>query len=231
MVAGHGYGQFCPVSMGAEIFANRWTPLVLRELLMGSTRFSELQKGVPLMSRSLLVQRLRELEHAGLVRTEAQASGRGAEYHLTEAGQALLPVVMALGSWAHRWLQTAIPAENLDPSLLLWDIRRNVDTTAMPSQARTQVQFELLGVPAPQRLSWLLIEDGEVELCYKWPGFANDLEVLAHLGDLTSIWLGHLRLSTALADGRLRLAGPKKQRDAFRRWFLLSRFARGSAAA
>lgn len=228
MVAGHGYGQFCPVSMGAEIFANRWTPLVLRELLMGSTRFSELQKGVPLMSRSLLVQRLRELEHAGLIRIEAQANGRGAEYHLTEAGRALLPVVMALGGWAHKWLQSEISPQNLDPALLLWDIRRNVDTRALPPQERTQVQFELLGVPAAQRLSWLLIEGGEVELCYKWPGFANDLEVLAHLADLTNIWLGHLRIAAALADGRMRLAGPKKQRDAFRKWFLLSHFARST---
>ena len=227
MAAGQGYGQFCPVSMGAEIFAARWTPLVLRELMMGSTRFGELQKGVPRMSRSLLAQRLRELEDAGLIESRPQANGRGAEYHLTDAGKALYPVVFALGKWAHRWLQKDIPERNLDPALLLWDIRRNVDVAALPAQPRTQVQFELLGVPAPQRLSWLLVEAAETELCYKWPGFANDLEVQAHVADLTNVWLGHVRLPKAIADGRIRLAGSRAQRDAFRKWFTLSTFGRG----
>lgn len=221
------YGQFCPVSMGAEIFANKWTPLVLRELMCGSTRFGELHKGVPLMSRSLLAQRLRELEHVGLVEAQPQPSGRGADYHLTEAGEALRPVVMALGAWAHRYLQREIPTYNLDPGLLMWDVRRNVDAAKVPPATRTQFQFELAGVRAEHRLWWLLVHGGEVELCLKWPGHDNDLEIAGHVADITSIWLGHLPLSRALGSGKLRLTGTKKQRDAFRKWFRLSAFGRG----
>lgn len=223
------YGQFCPIAMGAEIFATKWTPLILRELLLGSTRFGELHKGVSLMSRSLLSQRLRELEHAGLVTSVPQANGRGAEYHLTEAGEALRPLVMALGDWANVWLKADIPDYNLDAALLMWDIRRNVDAAAFPSPQRALIEFEIAGVSTGRRCWWLLVEHGEADLCLKWPGFDYDLQVRGHVRDLTEIWLGRLRIGQALASGKLTLTGCRAQRDAFSGWFLLSPYGRGGA--
>lgn len=220
------YGQFCPIAMGAEIFATKWTPLILRELILGSTRFAALHRGVPLISRSLLSQRLRELERAGLVKIAPQPSGRGAEYRLTESGEAMRPVVMALGDWANSWLEAEIPDHNLDPALLMWDIRRNVAPEAFPSSERTVVAFEIGGVPRNVRHWWLLVERGTAELCQKWPGFEHDLDVSGHIRDLTNIWLGRLRLGQAVATGKLTLAGPRRHKDAFARWFLLSPFGR-----
>lgn len=220
------YGQFCPVSMGAEVFATKWTPIILRELLCGSTRFNDLQRGMPFMSRSLLSQRLQELEHVGLVEKRRDADNRGPTYHLTEAGEALRPVVFSLGWWAHRWLQREIPEQNLDPRLLMWDVRRNIDTSCLPSNAKTVVQFMLGGLPANQRLWWLVIEKDEVDLCLKRPAPENELEVAAHIADLTNVWLGHLAMKQALADGRIRLTGAPEQCNAFKRWFLLNFFAR-----
>lgn len=208
--------------MGAEVFATKWTPIVLRELLAGSTRFNELQKGMPLMSRTLLSQRLQALEHAGLVEKRAIEGGRGPSYHLTGAGEALRPVVVALGDWAHQWLQHEIPEHNLDPALLMWDVRRTVDGNRFTADSRTVVQFKFDGVPARQRLWWLLVENGDVDLCQKRPAPENDLEVECHLADLTGIWLGHLRLADALADRRVRLEGERHLRDGFGRWFLPS---------
>lgn len=230
MASGRIYGQFCPVSMGAEIFANKWTPIVLRELLCGSTRFSELKNGAPLMSRSLLSQRLHELEHAGIITITPLPKGRGAEYRLTEAGEALRPVVMSLGEWANEHLTTQIPDHNLDPALLMWDIHRNVDAAAFPAGRRTVIQFQLSGVVAAQRLWWLLIDHGSVELCLKRPAAENDLEVEGHVRDLTDIWLGHLSLRRAIDDGQVRFSGDAALADTMPRWFLLSPFGREQAS-
>lgn len=222
------YGQFCPISMGAEVFATKWTPIILRELMCGSSRFGQLMSGAPLMSRSLLSQRLQELEHAGLITITPLAKGRGAEYRLTEAGEALRPVVMGLGHWAHKHLTTEIPDHNLDPSLLMWDIHRNVDVVAFPADRRTVVQFLLGGVPVAQRLWWLLIQRGEVELCFKRPGFDNDLEVEGHIRELTNIWLGYRKLAGAIADGTVRVTGEPALSKSMPRWFLLSVFGRAA---
>lgn len=116
------YGQFCPVAMAAEIVCTRWTALVLRELLSGSTRFNDLRRGLPSMSPTLLSKRLKELEKAGVVEA-VRAPNRGVEYKLTEAGEELRPVVMSLGSWGQRWIESSISLKNLDPSLLMWDMR------------------------------------------------------------------------------------------------------------
>lgn len=213
------YGQFCPVAMGAEIFATRWTPIVLRELLSGSSRFTDIQRGMPLMSRSLLARRLQELEHAGLVERRAEADGRAPTWHLTPAGEALRPVVVALGDWAHHWLTREIPAHDLDPSLLMWDVRRTVDPADLPGSARTVVQFQFPDARPEHRLWWLLAERGTVELCWKRPAPENQLEVTVLLPDITRVWIGRLAVDEALANGRIRLEGDKTQREAFARWF------------
>ena len=148
------YGQFCPVSRGAEIFAERWTPLILRELLNGSQRFSELQIGLPRISRNLLTQRLASLASTGVIERRPAARGRGFTYHLTSAGQELRPVVEALGAWGYSWGGADLPSGRLDPVLLMWFIRRRVQVQSL-RRARTVVRFDFR---RPRRSFWLRIE-------------------------------------------------------------------------
>ena len=220
-----GYGQFCPVAIAAEVLTERWTPLVIRELLLGSTRFSDLQRGVPRMSSSLLVRRLRELEFVGIVERRAAASG-GPEYHLTPAGRDLYPVVEGMGVWAQRWMRHDLtgPA-NLNPDLLMWDIRRTVRNPIRPGGRRFVTEFHLAGAPPRQQCWWLVFEPEAADSCYKNPGFAVDLLVETSLRALTQIWLGHISLDRALREDRLRLDGSRQDVAAFRSWFVLSPFA------
>ncbi len=221
-----GYGQFCPVSRAAEILAERWTPLVVRELLAGSVRFNDLQRGVPRMSSSLLARRLKELEHAGIVERRRNEKARGWDYCLTEAGRELAPVVEGMGLWAQRWVRHDLVAdENLDPDLLMWDIRRGVDGGKMDANRRFVVRFEFSGVPSNRRRYWLVFEKGEADLCMRDPGFETDLYVSSHVRTLTEIWLGHLSLQQGLRDERLRLEGSRQDVRRFRDWFALSLFA------
>src|SRR6185437_8845504 len=153
-----GYGQFCPVALAAEVLAERWTPLVIRELLLGSVRFNDLQRGVPRMSSSLLARRLKELQFAGIVERRRRV-GAGWEYHLTPAGRELFPVVEKMGLWAQRWLRhKLVDAAHLDPDLLMWDIRRTVVNHARPAGERYVAQFQLSGVPVSRRRYWLVFE-------------------------------------------------------------------------
>jgi DNA-binding HxlR family transcriptional regulator len=221
-----GYGQFCPVSRAAEILAERWTPLVVRELLCGSVRFNDLQRGVPRMSSSLLARRLKELEYTGIVERCRNAKDSGWEYHLTDAGRELFPIVEGMGLWAQRWVRgDLVVDENLDPDLLMWDIRRGVDGKQMDASRRFVVRFEFSGVPSNRRRYWLVFEEGDADLCMKDPGFETDLYVSTHVRTLTEIWLGHLALEPSLRDERLRLEGSRQDVRRFRDWFALSLFA------
>src|SRR5690348_15531341 len=225
MVEKRGYGQFCPIALASEVLAERWTPLVIRELLMGSVRFNDLQRGVPRMSSSLLARRLKELQHAGIIERR-RGAGAGFEYHLTPAGRELFPIIEKMGLWAQRWLRhELVDAANLDPDLLMWDIRRTVVSHAPSDDRRYVAQFQLSGVPASRRRYWLVFEHGHVDLCYKHPGFEVDLFVEAGLRVLTEIWLGHSTIDRALDADRLRLDGARRDIAAFRSWFVLSPFA------
>ena len=132
-----GYGQFCPVALGAEVFAERWTPLILRELLAGSHRFSELQRGLPGIPRALLTQRLGSLQRAGLVERRPTRAGRGFEYHLSPAGLSFSPVVEALGRWGYQWAAEQLRPDNLDAGLLMWFLRRRVQVDRLPAEQVT----------------------------------------------------------------------------------------------
>jgi len=221
-----GYAQFCPVSRAAEILGERWTPLVIRELLCGSVHFNDLQRGVPRMSSSLLSRRLKELEHAGIVSRRPVERGRGFEYHLTDAGKELFPILERMGIWAQRWVRDDLVADaNLDPDLLMWDIRRNVTTQPFGRDRRFVVRFEFAGVPASRRLYWIVCEGDEVDLCVRDPGFEVDLLVSSPLRTLTRIWLGHLALDHAIRDRQLLLDGNRHDVGDFRSWFALSLFA------
>ncbi len=222
-----GYGQFCPVAKAAEIVAERWNPLILRELLCGSHRFNDLHRGVPLMSRTLLAGRLEQLEHAGIVRSVARPRGRGREYHLTAAGEELRPLIECLGEWGQRWARAQIGRDDLDAGLLMWDIHRRMNLDALPPE-RVVVRFDFRGVPATMRCPrtwWLVLERREVDLCLKEPGFLADLVVSADLRALTRVWMGDARLAESVRAGLIRLDGPRSLVRAFPSWLSLSAFA------
>jgi DNA-binding HxlR family transcriptional regulator len=217
-----GYGQYCPLAMAAEIVAERWTPLVLRELLFGGHTFNEILRGVPLMSRSLLAKRLRELEKAGLVERR-RAGPRGTpEYQLTEAGEALGPVMISLAEWGLRWVRRELRAEHLDPRPLMWDMRRNLNEQCLPSR-RVVVNFAFTDAPrAGLRRTWLIIDGREADVCYKDPGFPVDLIVTGKIRALVAVWLGDISWEQALRTEDLRIEGPRELRRSFPQWLALS---------
>ena len=220
------YGQFCPVAMAAEVLCNRWTVVVLRELVSGSTRFNEFRRGVPRMSPALLSKRLKELEEGGIVRRVASQSEAGVlEYHLTRAGRDLKPVVEAIGLWGQRWVETTPSLQNLDADLLMWDMRRSVVTASMPER-RTVVEFLYPEQPAKRRHYWLIVAPGTaVDLCTIDPGFDVDLYVTADLRSMTAIWIGVMTVRAALADGNLMFTGDKRLAGSMQAWLGLSPFA------
>lgn len=221
-----GYSQFCPVSMAAEILCSRWTLLVLRELLMGSSRFNELRRGLPTMSPALLSKRLKDLEAAGIVaRVAAEREAGVFEYRPTEAGRELRPIIEAMGVWGHRWVTTEATLKNLDPNLLMWDVRRNISADPMPAR-RNVIEFIFNDRPAPERSYWLIVEPGrEVDLCTVDPGFDVDLYVSTDLRTMTEIWLGYTPVAAASEAGRLVLTGDDRLAAHLRAWLKLSVFA------
>jgi DNA-binding HxlR family transcriptional regulator len=229
MAARRGYGQFCPVAKAAEIVAERWTPLVLRELIAGSRHFNELRRGLPLMSSALLSRRLKELEDAGVVERRV-SDGRTAEYYLSEAGLELRPIIEALGFWGARWTRSHLTSQDYDPSLLMWDIRRNIDVSQLPAARRTVIEIELGGTNQALRRWWLVVADGEVDLCLKDPGYEVDLRVFAELRALVEIWLGTQSIQEAARKGRVKFEGPRTLASNFQRSLRLSPFASSRGA-
>jgi DNA-binding HxlR family transcriptional regulator len=218
------YGQFCPVAMAAEIVCAKWTPLVLRELLCGSTRFNDLRRGVPRMSPTLLSKRLQELERAGVISARATGPGGVTEYRLTAAGEALRGVIMSLGGWGQRWIESSLTLKNLDPSLLMWDMRRNIVPASLPDR-RCTIQFfypELTG----RNTYWLVIDGSDVDLCSVDPGFDVDLYVSGRLRSMTSVWMGHSTLKAEIDAGKIELTGDKAIARSMHGWLGLSVFAR-----
>jgi len=223
-----GYGQFCPVAVASEIFAERWTPLILRELFSGSRRFSEIRSGMPLISRTLLSQRLRELEDAGVIVSTPLAGGRGRDYRLTEAGEEFREVVDRLGEWGQRHAVQQFAPDNLDPALLMWSMHRRIDLSRLP-KPRVVVRFELRGVPArcmQMRACWLVLERAGADVCMRDPGFEVDLVIHADIGALARVWAGHLDWTEAVRRGDVKIEGPRALVQEFPRWLLLSHFAR-----
>jgi DNA-binding HxlR family transcriptional regulator len=210
-----GYGQFCPIAVAAEVLAERWTPLVIRELIDGSTRFNDIQRGVPLMSSSLLTKRLRTLEAAGVI------EHRGNDYVLTRAGDELRPLVDQLAVWGERWVRRTISREDADAAYLMWAIRRSVVTTAAPD-GRTTVHFRLEAAPKAKRFWWLVLEPPATDLCLTDPGYGTDLTVRSDPVTLASVYMGDVGLSTALRERAVTLEGPSHLVRGFPAWFGLS---------
>ncbi|MFP5416082.1 MAG: winged helix-turn-helix transcriptional regulator [Actinomycetes bacterium] len=198
-----GYGQFCPVAKAMEVLDQRWTMLVIRELLTGSTRFNELRRGLTRMSPALLSARLRSLEHSGLI-DRVLVEGTP-EYHLTEAGRELSVVVDALSAWGLRWVPE-LGDEDLDPHLLMFDIHRKIPADAWPRR-RTVVAFRFEDLVGKAAAWWLVVEDGEVDLCDADPGFEVAATVSTRLRTLTRIWRGDLPWSGAIREHAVTIQG------------------------
>jgi len=210
--------------MAAEVLCTRWTLVLIRELIAGSTRFNDLRRGVPKMSPTLLSQRLKELEGAGVIKRKILQSEKGIfEYQLTEAGRELGAVVEALGFWGQKWIGSAESLENLDPSLLMWDMRRNLNPTPLPNK-RTVIQFLFSDLPVSKSHWWLVVEPrGEVDLCWSDPGFEINLYVTTELRTMTSIWMG--LTSVEKERGKMKLSGPQGIIKSMQTWLGLSPFA------
>lgn len=222
------YGQFCPIAQALEILAERWTLLIVRELLMDSHRFSEIQRGVPLISRTLLSQRLKSLQDSNIV---SKVELDGAPYYsLTQAGEALREVITQLGVWGKAHAQRRIPEEQLDPKLLMWDMQRRLDPAALPSK-RTVVLFHFIDAAVGESRFWLHIDQTNVDICYTPSGFTPDLTVETDVRTLTEVWMGYQQLEHVLRTHKIRLMGPPALKRAFPSWLLLSTFADVHVAA
>ena len=210
-----GYGQFCPVAKATEVLGEKWTPLIIRELLSDDQSFNTLRKGVPLMSPSLLSSRLKSLEAAGVI--DRRKTGAGVMYSLTPAGEELRPIVEALGVWGQRWARSDLSRNDLDPSLLMWDMHRRIDTSYFPEE-RTVLRFEYVDYPAKMRLWWLVISDEGVDICLKDPGYDVDLFVQTRLKTMTQIWIGDISVQKARREKLLKLSGNSKLGKSMPSW-------------
>jgi DNA-binding HxlR family transcriptional regulator len=220
------YQQFCPVAIATEVLGGRWTLLVMRELILGTTRFNDLRRGVPRMSPALLSKRLKELEVAGLINKVASKQEPGIlEYHLTPAGRELGPIIKAIGDWGHRWTETKPQLANLDAGLLMWDMRRRIRVEILPIR-RNVIQFIYPERPDGERNWWIVVDPKSgADLCAVEPGFDVDLFVRTDLRTMTAIWMGMDTMARAVSDDRMTLIGDADLQRKMSDWLGLSTFA------
>jgi DNA-binding HxlR family transcriptional regulator len=194
---GTGYDQFCPVAKASEIFATRWTPLIMRELMAGIHSFNDIHRGIPLISRAVLVSRLRTLEENGIVERRGRADAAGSEYWLTPAGNAFGPVICELRRWGLTHGRDRVKPGDLDPAVLLWGFRKRADRNALPDR-RIVVRFEFSGVPTSRtkyRIMWLILDQSGVDVCVKDPGYDVDLVFRGNIADFVAVYCGHVMWS------------------------------------
>jgi DNA-binding HxlR family transcriptional regulator len=220
------YGNFCPVALGTQVLGDRWTPLIVRELILGNTRFNDIARGLPGISRTLLAQRLRHLVRSGVLERDTTAGGTGS-YVLTPAGRDLESVVMALGEWAVRWLYDELDAADVDPVTLMWWMHRRVDVDELPDQ-RVVVEFDHTS-PDPTRI-WMLLGQGEASVCLQPPALDVDVIVQATTPDLAAVFSGSRTWTASVADGSISVAGTPALTRGLSRWFIWSPFAPAVAA-
>ena len=199
-----GYGQFCPIAKASEVLGERWTNLVIRELGAGSETFNDLRRGLPLMSPSLLSTRLKSLEHGGIV--DRKENNSGVRYRLTKAGEELTPIISQLGTWGHRWVRSDLLQEDLDPGLLVWDIHRNIDATFFKGE-RTVIKLEFTDYISKLRLWWMVVKDGDVDVCMKDPGYEVDVTISTDLKTLTAVWMGDTTIMKTMREKSVEISG------------------------
>lgn len=221
------YAQYCPVAKATEVLGDRWTLLIMREMLGGATGFNELHRGLPGISRSVLSDRMRALERAEVISRRKGPKGRTLEYRLTAAGRDLQPVVQAIGEWGATWSFTEPRPEELDPDLLIVWMARHVDRDRLPPD-RTVVRFDFRD---PMRRYWMVLEPSEVSVCLQHPGFGVDLEVAVDTTALYRVYMGRAELGGAIRAGPVTLRGPQALQRGFGRWFTWSAFAPASRSA
>ncbi len=215
------YGQYCPIARGAEIFAERWTPVIIRNLYLGCGSFSEILEGAPGLSRTLLSQRLKQLERLGIVQSVPKPHGGGHIYDLTPAGQDLFDVCASLGEWGARWLEIA--PEHLDPFVALWSMCNALRRDRLPDR-RVVIRFDFTGGPRREQF-WLLIEQRDTEICKTYPGIDEDLYITAEAEAFVRWHAGRLTWAEATRSGRIQLHGPTSLARAFPTWNARSMFA------
>lgn len=216
------YGQYCPVARASEILADRWTPLIVRELLAGSCHFNEIQRGLPGISRSLLVSRLQHLEDSGVIERQVGARPNVTKYVLTEAGEELREVILHLGAWGVSWAFSEPDPSELNPALLVWKIHQRIDRSALP-RGRTVLQFDLAGRNG--RTLWLVMTPEEVSVCLKPPGFDSDLILRVDTLVLYRVWVAQIDYDAAVRHGDIVVDGPPALARALPRWFMWSPMA------
>ena len=218
------HSDYCPIAVGVDVLGDRWTPLVIRELMIGATGFNEIHRGIPRMSRSLLAQRLRRLERRGLVVREGAERGRPGRYLLTAAGESLTPIVWAIGHWAAEWVFGDPTEEDCDGQALMWRMHQHADPTRLPG-ARTVIRMVLEG---PGRAEgWLVIERRGITVCTTDPGYDVDLTVQADTGQLQRWLIGRAPFHELVVSGHVRLIGPSRLARDFPTWFDTDFFAEG----
>jgi DNA-binding HxlR family transcriptional regulator len=214
-----GYGQFCPVARASEIFAERWTPLIIREIMSGHHHFNEILKGLHSVSPSMLGMRLRSLERAGVIEAGPNPSGRGSTYHLSEAGRELAQIVRGLGVWGQQYLE--LQPEHLDGDFLMWALFTHLHEDQLPPR-QTVVRFEFRD---EKKRYWLVLRRADPDLCYSDPGFGDDLVIRSDLGCLTRVYLGQLGFAQARRAGIVEIEGPSELVRGVEAWFPISGFA------
>ncbi|MEX0600236.1 MAG: helix-turn-helix domain-containing protein [Rhodothermales bacterium] len=218
------YRQFCPVAQAAEIITRKWMPLVIRELLCGGHRFNELHRGMPRISRSLLARRLVELEEACVIERRLTGGDAHPEYHLTQAGRELQPLIEQLGVWGKRWARSELSREDLDASLLMWDMQRRIRLDCIPAD-RVVIYFHFYDAEVEQQHYWLILDEGAADLCFRDVGYDEDLYVHSDVRSLTEVWVGDRGLAQALQDESIRIGGNADLKRGFPEWLGLSEFA------
>jgi DNA-binding HxlR family transcriptional regulator len=213
------YVQFCPLSKAAEVLGERWSMLVIRELLLGHTQFSQLQRALPKISPTTLSKRLADLQEHGLIVRQRAPRRQHHEYQLSAAGRELYPLMMQLAEWGMRWMRDRMRAEELDVSMLMCDVQRRLDPQKLPS-GQTVLKFEFTDIKKYADW-WVWVVDGEVDLCQEDPGHEVDVLFTSDVMTMTQVWMGDLPLERALASRKLRVLGPATYVKSLHAWFPL----------
>lgn len=217
-----GYGQFCPIAKASEVLGERWTNLVIRELGAGSDNFNDLRKGLPLMSPSLLSTRLKSLERSGII--ERKVRNGHVRYTLSKAGHELTQIIWQLGTWGHRWVRSDLSRDDLDPSVLIWDIHRTIDTEFFKND-RAVIKFEFTDYTSRYRFWWLVVNQGDTDVCMKDPGHDVDLTITSDLKTLTAVWIGDTTIMKTMREKTVAVTGVSHLKKNIAVWLGTNYFA------
>ena len=218
------YCQFCPVAKAAEILCEKWVILILREFMMGSTRFGQLRRGLPKISPSILSRRLKTLQEQGVILRSKKPDNNSYEYHLSESGEELRPIILGFGTWGHRWAKNKIKKEDLDAGFLLWDMRRRLNIEYFGNN-RVVIYIEFSDQNKSDRYWWIVIENNEIDLCFEDTGHDPDIIIMTTLPVMTSVWLGYEKLKTVTNNGKMKMLGSKTHLKNVSQWIGRSTFA------